>query len=155
MSALKTSIAQPEDVRKAIIHAHNSGDASIDWPLINALTHDYQKWFHEIMNAVDVPEKRNDAPWRTEGEPCWILVSNETYMIVGYASLLLSHKVYLSVQQGRVTDVVIKEDEDMLQIIPLLRKAVDDLLWFHWLHQEETLKKHPKSLKKENYTTLF
>ena len=148
MPALKVSVANSEEVRKAIVKAHNSGTATADWPLINSLTHDYQKWFHEIMNAVDTPERRSDAQW-DDGEPCWVLIFNKKDVIVAYASLLLRHKVYLSVQQGRILDLYIKEDEDMLAIISVLREAVDNLLWFHWFHQGNSTKEGLKSLRIE------
>ena len=152
-SALKVKVCNSEDVRHVIVQAHNSGRASTDWPLIDALTHDYQQWFHEIMNAVDVPPRREEAKW-DEGEPQWVLISDAHDSIVAYASILLNKSHYLVFHPDKVLAVYMKEGEDMMEAIPLLRSAIDNLFWLHQFTRNSRDKTSHKSLKIEDVTFL-
>lgn len=149
MSALKVTVCNSEAVRKAIVQAHNSGLASTDWPLINALTHDYQRWFKEIMNAIDIPARREDVKW-DEGEPQWVLLSDDHDSIVAYASILLNKNHYLVFHPDKVLEVYMREGEDMMEVIPLLRSAIDNIFWLHQFTRNARDKTSHKSLRIED-----
>lgn len=146
LSTFKVLVSDSETVRKTIVQEHNSGQASIDWNLVDALTHDYQRWFHGIMNAVDTPDPRKDAKWQ-DGEPQWLLVFDQHGFLISYVSVLLTNGKNLIFHSDKVLDVYVKEGIDLMEIIPVLRTAVENLFWFHQFHQEHQPKQSLKSLK--------
>ena len=149
LSTFRVNICNSEDVRHAIVQAHNSGRASTDWSLINALTHDYQQWFHEIINAVETPPRREEAKW-DEGEPQWVLISDDHDFIVAYASILLNKNHYLVFHPDKVLEVYMRDGEDMMEVIPLLRSAIDNIFWLHQFTRNARDKTNHKSLKIED-----
>lgn len=148
MSKLQLAVLNSEDIRNIIINAHNSGLTSVDWPLIYALTQDYQKWFKEIMNVVDIPERRKDLRWQ-EGEPRWVLVFDKHGSLLAYASLFVSNMRYFSFHPHKILDVFIKDGENILEIVPVLRSAIGDLFWLKEFQQEHPPQEELKSLNRK------
>lgn len=97
--------------------------------LLKSLTEDYELWFNEIINDVQVPPKRDTPKW-DQGEPQWLVASIDGN-VRAYASLIISKSGYLGLAPGKVVDVQIIEGHNPLVIVPKLRAAIDNLFWLY------------------------
>lgn len=129
MSIHKLEVYYAEDIRQEILETRHRLDISEhEKALVTSLIDDYQLWFEDIDSAES--RSKPYGKW-TEGEPAWILATDHNGAILAYISLILANRQYMGFGSGKVLDVYISEEQNILDTIPSLRSAADDLLWFH------------------------
>jgi hypothetical protein len=107
--------------------------------LVQSLTTSYQEWYNDIIDPVQMPPRKKIQRWQ-EGEPSWVLLTDGEDSILGYVAVSLATRLYRSISPGKILDVVVREDQNLLAVTSELRSAVNDLFWFHGSISRDKLK---------------